>query len=397
MSKFDLAIINGKVYDSFYNKFQYKDIGIIDGKITYLKNRSNSRIEAAKTIESNGMYITPSLIDTHTHIYNYATPLGVDHTLLARRTGGGVFVDAGSSGVHNFLGLQKFIIEKTEFHLYAFLNVCCNGLVSVGCVPGVGELQDIRLINNNASKEIIDKYSESIVGVKVRIDKLAIGNNWEQAIDSALELSLACQKPLMVHIAGDGTTIERLLPKLRKGDILSHIFRGSPNCTVTDDGKVKDCMYAARERGVLLDMAHGLGSMSFDVANTYIMNKFYPDIISSDVHSACVDKPARDLVTTMSKMLNIGMPIEDIVAATTVKPAKALNIDAKHGKIEIGRSADLSLFTIKDGVFIFYDQSSSKTFKKNISPKIGIINGKVFKVDASLKAEMNINCSVFRK
>ena len=131
--------------------------------------------------------------------------------------------------------------------------------------------------------------------------------------------------PMMVHIDHPPLTLEDVLARLRPGDILTHCFRPFPNNVATAQGGVRDAVIEARKRGVLFDIGHGMGSFAFKTARTMSENGFAPDCISSDVHALCIDGPAFDLITTMSKFLCLGMKLDDVARAATAAPAKAIS------------------------------------------------------------------------
>ena len=122
--------------------------------------------------------------------------------------------------------------------------------------------------------------------------------------------------PLMCHIDFPPPSYEEVVQMLRPGDVLTHAFRPFPNAPCDHQGKVKDVVREARARGVKFDIGHGKGSFAFKTARAMLANGFYPDTISSDVHTLCIEGPAFDQVTTLSKFLCMGMPLSDVIAAT---------------------------------------------------------------------------------
>ena len=136
--------------------------------------------------------------------------------------------------------------------------------------------------------------------------------------------------------------------------MLTHAFRPFPNAPSTAQGTVKDVVLEARERGVLFDIGHGKGSFAFKTARAMLANGFYPDTISSDVHALCINGPAFDQVTTLSKFLCMGMPLHDVIAASTVNAAMALQ-RPELGTFKPGSVGDATILTIKEGQFDYVD------------------------------------------
>jgi dihydroorotase len=160
--------------------------------------------------------------------------------------------------------------------------------------------------------------------------------------------------PLMCHIDHPPPTYEEVLARLRPGDVLTHAFRPFPNSPATQQGTVKREVLEARKRGVHFDIGHGKASFSFKTARAMLANGFYPDTISSDVHALCINGPAFDQVTTMSKFLCMGMPLGAVIAASTVNAAMALK-RPELGSLKPGSVGDATVLSIAEGTFDYAD------------------------------------------
>jgi dihydroorotase len=201
---------------------------------------------------------------------------------------------------------------------------------------------------------VADENRDLIVGIKVRVGLHASGTSGIVPLDIALEVAEQVGMPLMCHIDHPPPSYEEVLARLRPGDVLTHAFRPFPNTAATAQGTVKRAVLEARERGVLFDIGHGKGSFAFKTARAMLANGFYPDTISSDVHLLCIDGPAFDQVTTMSKFLCMGMPLPDVVAASTVNAAMALR-RPELGSLKPGSAGDATLISIAQGQFDYVD------------------------------------------
>ena len=173
-------------------------------------------------------------------------------------------------------------------------------------------------------------------------------------LDVALDLAEETGLPLMCHIDEPPPSYEAVVAKLRRGDVLTHCFRPFPNAPVRGDGRVKDEILAARDRGVYFDVGHGMGSFSWRTARAMMAAGFPPDTISSDVHAFCIDGPAYDQVTTLSKFLALGMPLGEVIAASTSKAAEVLN-RPELGTLREGAAGDATILALQDGAFDFED------------------------------------------
>jgi len=202
--------------------------------------------------------------------------------------------------------------------------------------------------------EVANANRDVIVGIKVRVGARASGRSGTVPLDIALEVAEEVGVPVMAHIDEPPPSYEEVVVRLRPGDVLTHAFRPFPNSPVTMQGKVKRAVIEARERGVLFDIGHGKGSFAFKTARAMLANGFLPDTISSDVHALCINGPAFDQVTTMSKFLCLGVPLADVIAATTVNAAFALK-RPELGSLKPGSVGDATILSINDGRFDYVD------------------------------------------
>jgi dihydroorotase len=200
-----------------------------------------------------------------------------------------------------------------------------------------------------------------VVGVKVRMtEPQVIGHNGLEPLRRAVAIADGAGIRVMMHIGFCPRPIGELLELLRPGDIVTHCFTGSDN-TLVEDGRLGRGVHEARQRGVLFDVGHGSGSLSFRTADIAIAEDFWPDTISTDIHSLSANGPVYDLPTTMSKFLALGMPLGDVVQAVTSRAAAAIGRESTLGSIAIGRTADLALFSVEEGEFTFMDSGAQLT------------------------------------
>jgi dihydroorotase len=186
----------------------------------------------------------------------------------------------------------------------------------------------------------------------------------------------AAGMPLMAHIDEPPPTYEEVLERLRPGDVLTHAFRPFPNAPIDGQGRVKDAVWKAREKGVVFDIGHGKGSFAYKTARAMLEGGFLPDVISSDVHTLCIDGPAFDQVTTLSKFLHLGMKLDEVIAASTVNAAKALQ-RPELGSLEPGKVGDATILSLEDGSFPLEDVVGEiVTAERRITAKGAVIGGR---------------------
>ncbi|MBA7531711.1 Deacetylase [subsurface metagenome] len=283
-------------------------------------------------------------------------PLAVKTDYIMGQTGVTTFVDAGSAGAGNFCGFKEFVIDKAKARIYAFLNICYSGLVtSSNWIPEYNR-QPIHFLSVPAALEVGRKYNDVIVGIKVMCSS-DYNFHGLASLELAKEAAKILKKPVMVHRSSPPPTSREILPKMEFGDILTHSFRGEPNTLLNSKGLIIPELHKAKENGVVIDIGHGSGSFSVEVAKKMLAQKFFPDIISSDLHISSIKGPAYDLPTTMSKFLSLGMNLKDVIAAVTCTPAKVIGKNIQLGHLKKGTLADIAIFELKKGKFQYKDCS----------------------------------------
>jgi dihydroorotase len=302
----------------------------------------------------SGYIVTPGLIDLHTHVYWGGTSLGIDAEAFGRLSGVTTCVDTGSAGPGNFAGFRKHVIEPSAVRILAYLHVSFAGIFGFSKTVMVGESEELRLMAPLEAVAVAEANRDVIVGIKVRVGRHSSGIHGTAPLDIALQAANEAGLPLMCHIDFPPPSYEEVVERLRPGDVLTHAFRPFPNAPVDHQGRVKDVVRRARERGVVFDIGHGKGSFAFKTARAMLANGFAPDTISSDIHALCLDGPAFDQVTTLSKFLCLGLPLDEVIAATTVNAAAALK-RPDLGTLRTGAAGDATILSIADGTFDYID------------------------------------------
>lgn len=380
----DLILKGGHVIDPSQKHDGVCDVAFTNGKVSGFGQNLGP---AAETRNMAGYIVTPGLIDLHTHVYWGGTSLGIDADEFCRTSGVTTSVDTGSAGPGNFLGFRKHVIEKSQARILAYLHVSHAGVYAFDHRVMVGESKEILHLNPIDCAKVAEENRDLIVGIKVRVGLHASGTNGEAALDIALQVAEETGLPLMAHIDHPPPSYEHVIGRLRQGDILTHAFRPFPNAPCTAQGTIKPEVKAARERGVLFDIGHGKGSFSFKTTRAMLANGFLPDTISSDVHTLCINGPAFDQVTTMSKFLVMGVSLYEVVKASTANAAFALK-RTEYGSLKVGSLGDASILTVKQGKFDYVDVTGEHLIgdKKIIAEGV-VLKGKWWHPKRSKKFE----------
>lgn len=349
----DLILKGGRVIDPSQNLDGIRDVAFTAGKVSAI-GKDLATGPDTEVRDVSGYIVSPGLIDLHTHVYWGGTSLGVDADEFCRASGVTTSVDTGSAGPGNWAGFRKHVIERSEARILAYLHVSFAGIFGFSKTIMVGESENVRLMAPADCAEVADKNRDLIVGIKVRVGRHSSGDQGTAPLSAALQVAEQVGMPLMAHIDHPPPSYEEVVDMLRPGDVITHCFRPFPNAPCTGQGSVRQAALNARKRGVLFDVGHGGGSFAFKTARAMLANGFEPDTISSDVHTLCIDGPAFDQVTTMSKFLCMGMSLSDVIKASTLNAAVALQ-RMEYGSLKPGSLGDATILSVREGRFDYVD------------------------------------------
>jgi len=365
---YDLLVKGGVVIDPSQNLSEKRDIAVTQGRISAVE-KDISEDQAKARIDASGLIVTPGLIDLHVHVYPGVSHFGVDADIHALAQGVTTVLDAGSSGADTFEGFRRYVIDVSATRIFALLNISSLGMIS----PRVGELEDIRYADVERAIEVIENNRDVIQGVKVRLSKSIVGKNGIKPLLLAKRVSEAVKMPIMVHIGNTPTPLTDILAELRKGDILTHCFHGLKHGILDEQGFVLDEVKEAVKKGVNLDVGHGRGSFSFDVAEKALSQGVLPSTISSDLHRYNVFGPVYSLATTISKFLHLGLSLEETLAKVTSVPAELLGINECLGSLRKGSIADISIFKLRSGSFYLEDTMGKIVKAKRLLEPMAVV------------------------
>lgn len=358
--QFDLLIKNGHVIDAKNGLDKMMDVAIKDGKI--VKVETGIPVNGAMTvIDAKGLYVTPGLIDIHTHNFYGTQPDSyLSDGFSALPPDGFTFehgvttvVDAGGAGWRNFRLFKEQVIDRSKTRVLAFLNIVGSGM------KGGAIEQNIADMDGRLTAIVAKRYPDLVVGVKLAH---FMGHDWTPT-ERAVEAGTLADIPVMIDFgaAEPELSLETLfMEKLRPGDIFTHMYgQTGGRGHVVKDGKVNDFVFKAQKRGIIFDVGHGGGSFVFEQAITSMQQGFKPNTISTDLHTGSMNGGMKDVVNVMSKFLNMGMSVEDVVERTTWTSAKAIK-RTDLGHLGVGAVADVAILNLRKGDFGFIDVARKK-------------------------------------
>ncbi len=354
---YDLLLKNGTLLDPSTNLNRPSDLAI-NGSLIAATFDPGADVSARRVIDVSRLLVMPGFIDLHVHVFSAVTHYGIDVDPTCLGRGVTTALDAGSAGAATFPGFRKYVIDVCQTRLFALLNISALGLVpGAESVVGLGELEDLRYCDVKSAIRTIETNRDKILGVKIRLsDNLAAGGKNElQALLRAREACDAVGLPLMIHTPRSSLSMSQILNELRPGDVLTHSFHGH-RCGIMDEQlQVLPEVRRKVDEGLLLDVGHGKGSFTFEVARAALEQGFTPHTISSDLHSYNLHGPVFDLVTTINKFLHLGMELNDAVRRVTTVPAQFLHMGDRIGTLQPGAIADIVVTEFIEGEFDLTD------------------------------------------
>ncbi|MDA0745429.1 MAG: amidohydrolase/deacetylase family metallohydrolase [bacterium] len=348
---YDLVLRGGTVIDPANNIHQRADLALKDGTVAAIA-ADLSATQAHKVLDVSNQYVVPGLIDLHTHLFKDISLFGIEADDLCPRTGVTTAIDTGTAGWINYRGLERYVIERSQTRILAYVN-----LSGVGLPWRRGEMVYEGYVQPEACARSVQEHPKTALGVKVRLYRGVGGDaDLRDLLQLALDAANRCGKPLMVHITGSDVPVAEFLAHLRPGDIITHCFHGGEMGGILDSsGKVLSAVRDARQRGIIFDIGHGLGSFKYDVGRRALEDGFPPDTISSDIHALNIDGPVYDLPTTLSKFLNLGMSLDEVIQRSTIEPARVIGLSDTLGHLGIGAAGDVAVLAQETGSFDLVD------------------------------------------
>lgn len=372
---YDLELVGGHVLDPANGVSTDAAVAVHGGRVAAVGAPAGAR----RQVDVSGLLVVPGLVDLHTHLYTGVSHYGVDADTHCLQRGVTTAVDTGSAGAQTFPGFRSSVIERSRTRVLAFLHIAVQGMIS----PLVGELEDVRWASPAQAVARAREHADVVVGVKVRLGWQMVGSDPEPALCQARKAAERLSLPLMVHVIDMRRPLPWLLSRLGSGDVVTHCFHGSSDGGLLDDaGRVHAEARAARERGVVFDVGHGIGSFTFRVARAALEQGFPPDVVSSDIHAYNVDGPVYDQATTLSKLLHLGLPLAEVVRSTTAAPAAAVGRSATLGSLAAGREADLTVLELARGERELVDADETvETAGEWLVPRLVVRAGTVLELE----------------
>jgi dihydroorotase len=377
--QYDLLVRGGRLIDPRNAIDGLRDVAIKEDKIARVAE-SIPASEARRMVDATGLIVTPGLIDIHAHVF-YGTDPKASYSSgtsalapdgFTFRVGVTTVVDVGGAGWRNFDQFKTLVIDPSKTRVLAMVNI-----VGAGMRGGPAE-QNLADMEAEPTAKCARQYPGLVVGVKVAH---YAGPEWDP-VDRAVEAARIAGVPIMIDFGGHTPPLsleDLLLKHLRPGDIFTHVYAHVRGRTpvVDEQNNVRPYVIEARKRGVIFDVGHGGGSFLFRQAIPALREGFPPDTISTDLHTGSMNAGMKDMLNVMSKFLNMGMPLPDIIEKSTWKPAQVIH-RTDLGHLSEGAPADLAVFRVREGTFGYIDTAPGKLMgKMKLECELTVRDGKV--------------------
>jgi dihydroorotase len=360
---YNIVIKGGYVIDPKNNIDEVMDVAVKDGKIALIAKTIEEK-DGIQVVNARGLYVTPGLIDIHVHVFNGPNldqqymngPNAVPPDGFTFRVGVTTVVDAGCAGWRTFPDFKRQTIDISQTRVLAFLNIVGEGM------RGDPFEQNQKDMDPKLTAEFALENSKDIVGIKLAHYS---GRDWTP-VKIAEEAGKLSNMPLMVDLGGalPPLSLDSLfLQVFRPGDIFTHCYAQlgtrRESLVDTETGKVRPFVWTAHQKGIIFDVGYGGISFAYSQAIPAIKEGLFPDAISTDLHIGSMNGAMKDMLTTMSKFLALGMDIKSVINASTWKPAQIIKRQ-ELGNLSVGSEADIAILNIRKGKFGLFDYTGYK-------------------------------------
>jgi dihydroorotase len=362
--RYDLVIKGGRVIDPSVRLDATRDVGIAAGRIAAVETEIAAG--TAEVLDARGKLVVPGLIDIHTHAGRNLEGPGM---LLEDGVTG--FIDAGSAGAEGIDAVVA-VAKAAPQPGRVLLNIGRKGILPEG------DTKDLSLADVGAARAAIEKHRDYIVGVKARLTESVTGATDVDVLARSIAAVAPFDLPVMIHMGQSASSLVELMPMLRAGDIVTHLFAPPPHGILGEDGRILPEVLAARRRGVVFDVGNGVRDhIRWDIVETIMAQGFWPDTFSTDWNVMSRTTGVVDLPNCMSKLLGFGMSVPDVIERATLNPARAFDVFRDRGTLNVGAPADVAILDLREGEFTFLDNyENTIRGRQRLFPTETVLGGK---------------------
>ena len=374
MSKrLDILIKNANIIDPVRSTIKKGYVAVVDGKLVNYDPDESYIID--DVLDAEGYYVSPGWIDAHTHIFRGGTESGLPADVFLIPMGVTTTIDGGSSGYGNWQLFKKNIVDSSIMNIYYSLNVSPSGQITERYPENV----DPKAYIPKEYLKILQVDSKHARGLKLRYGAEVVECFGNHVLDKAIELAEELNCSMTLHVTNPPCSMEEILGKMRAGDVVCHIYQGKQSTIIDKNEKIKEAVLEARRRGVYFDSADARINHSYKVIFPALEQGFKPDIISTDlVYSSAFRNMCWGLPVVLSKWLNLGLSLSEVIQRCTYNPAKIHKLGNGLGTLNVGADANVTIFKVVDKNFHLKNRMNEDFCgSKLIVPAVTIINGEI--------------------
>ncbi len=350
-------------------------------------------VEQAEVIDATGKIMMPGLVDCHTHLVHGGTR---EHELNMRLNGKSYMeiMNAGG-GIHYTTTKTKeasaeHLFAKTYEHLNDFL---LHGITTVEAKSGYGldwatekkQLEVAKLLQQNHAVDLVSTFMgahavpKEYKGNEDAFVDLVINEMLPQvAAENLAEFNdVFCEKGVFTPAQSE-KILEAgkkygLIPKIHADEI--EPYEGAELAAKVGAISAEHLLVASDE-GIDAMAKSGtiavlLPGTAFFLKAPYargrlMVDRGVPVAISTDFNPGSSPTISLPFIQNLACM-NMGMTMEEVLCATTINAAYAINRQDSIGTIEVGKKADLLLLNVPNykQLQYFYGMNHTNTVVKN--------------------------------
>jgi len=386
---YDLLLAGGRVVDPAQSLDGDYDVAVRDGRIAAIL-RSDENCEAMKRIDVRGKLVLPGLIDTHAHVFQHVTGrFGLEADLCGVESGVTTLIDQGGPSCMTLPAFREFVVRPKRTRVYAYLSSYLVGGMEGHYYPA---LYRPDCVDVDATVKAALANTDIVKGFKAHAELGGFARWGIEVMRQAAEIARRAEMPLYIHfgqlwpLPAEGANgvdadaiLADVLPLLKAGDILAHPFTRHPGGFVDRRGRVHGIVREALARGLKVDVGHG-SHFSYRMARIALDAGIVPHTLGADMHGYNTDVPAPpgtpavhsdsehmffgkvrfSLVSAMTAMLALGLPLEQVVRMVTTNVVDIFGLPKELGTLAVGNPADVSVLDDERGRWVLRDNEGTQ-------------------------------------